>query len=152
MNARGLLPFFLLFASLAAAQPLAVRDQGGIKHVSGGVGLEEREALAAMRAGYNVRVTAFVPRGGNYLADVALTVRDAAGRAVLEATMDGPFLFATLSPGSYALAAGFEGKSLVRKFTVPAAGSVELYLPFDDPSAAWEKGMEPERERKRPAR
>lgn len=148
MGPRGFFLLVLLFATAAAAQP-AVQEKDGVRFVSGGVGEDERAAMATLRERFNVRVTAFVPKGGNYLAGVVLAVREATGRTVLEATMDGPFLYVALSPGAYALAASFEGKVLNRRFTVPAAGAVDLFLPFDDPSAAWEKGMEPERERKR---
>ncbi len=130
----------------AAAQP-AVQDKGGVKFVSGGVGEDERAAMAGLRAQFNVRVTSFVPSGGNYLADVALTIRDAGGKEILATTMDGPFLYAQLAAGTYAIEAKFLEKTLQRKFKVPAMGAVEVYLPFDDPSAAWEKGMEPEREK-----
>jgi hypothetical protein len=141
----------LAFALAAGAQP-AVQDRGGVKFVTGGVGEDERAAMAALRAQFNVRVTSFVPKGGNYLAEVAVTVRDANATEILATTMDGPFLYARLAPGAYVAEAKFREKTLQRKFKVPASGAIELYLPFDDPSAAWEKGMEPEREKKAGAR
>lgn len=142
----------LAFALAGFAQPLAVREQGGAKFVSGGVGEEERAALAEMRGGFNVQVTSFVPKGGSYLSDVAVSVRDALEREVFATTTEGPFLFARLPAGAYKLTATFDGKTLTRRFTVREAGRTEIFLPFDDPTAHWEKGMEPERERKPAAR
>lgn len=148
MTVRGfLLLLALALPGAAFAQPLAVLEQGVVRFVSGGVGLDERAALAAMRSKFNVRFTAYVPRGGNYLADIAVAVRDGAGREVLATTMEGPFLLAALAPGAYSVAAKFADQSLGRRFTVPAEGPVDVYLPFDDPTAYWEKGMEPERRR-----
>jgi hypothetical protein len=98
----------LLGMPLVAQESLQVRDYQGIPYVSGGVGLEEREALEAMADRFNLELT-FAMSSGNYLSDVRVRIVDRSGRLVLEATADGPLLYTRLPPGSYTVqVSGFE--------------------------------------------
>ncbi|HSH06256.1 MAG TPA: carboxypeptidase regulatory-like domain-containing protein [Burkholderiales bacterium] len=124
-----------LWAPLALAQAPLVQAQGKVRYVSGGIGVGERLELAAMHAEFNVHMTFAVRRAGNYLADVAVRVEDASGRALLDALSDGPWLYARLAPGRYRLRAAYAGVEQTRAFQVRAGGHTELYLYWDDPSA-----------------
>ncbi|TAK50734.1 MAG: carboxypeptidase regulatory-like domain-containing protein [Betaproteobacteria bacterium] len=150
MNASAFLPTLaaLVLAGAALAQPLAVRESEGARFVSGGVGEEERAQLTAMRAAFNLHLIFAAARGGNYLADVSVVLRDATGRDVLATNTEGPWFLAQVAPGRYTLIAEYGGKIQTRALAVPASGHAEMFLYWDDPAALEGRGMEPERERK----
>jgi hypothetical protein len=108
------------------AQPIAPSPRAD--YVSGGTGLEDRERLAAALPGYNLKVVTAGAQG-EYLADAHVRVFDAAGKAVLDATLDGPWLLARLPPGSYRVTAEIGGEQRrTHTVRVPAAGARELVL------------------------
>jgi len=131
----GLVTLLLLWAPLALAQAPVVQAQGNVRYVSGGVGIGERLELAALHAEFNVHMTFAVKRAGNFIADVAVHVEDAGGRALLDAVSDGPWLYARLAPGRYRLRATYAGVEQTRAFQVRAGRHTELYLYWDDPAA-----------------
>lgn len=128
-----------------AAQSPVVQAQGPVRYVSGGIGVDERLALAAMHAEFNVHMTFAVKRAGNFIADVAVEVSDDGGRVLLDAVSQGPWLYARLAPGRYRLRAGYAGVVQTREFRVRAGGHTELYLYWDDPAAREQFGMTPDR-------
>jgi hypothetical protein len=88
---------------------------------TGGVGLEERAALDAVRDRYNLRV-AFAKADGEYVADVEVRLSAADEKGVYySGRTDGPYLFARLDPGRYRLEATYAGVTQVRTLTVSAA-------------------------------
>jgi len=98
----------LALAPLAApaADPVSeVRDYAGVAYVTGGVGLEERAQLEALGTEFSLRLT-FALTTRSFLSDVPVRILDSGGQAVLEATSDGPILFARLAPGAYVVEAG----------------------------------------------
>jgi hypothetical protein len=76
------------------------KDYQGIPYVSGGVGVDEREAFAAMGKDYSLKLI-FAIKGGEYLSDVKVEISDSIGKKVLEAVADGPWFFTNLPPGKY---------------------------------------------------
>jgi hypothetical protein len=90
------------------------------------VGFDEREALERDR-GYPLKVVT-VMQGGQYIADVHVTIRDASGALVLDARMNGPWLMADLPPGRYRLVADFGGVTQTRDFTVSGSRRQEIVL------------------------
>lgn len=101
------------FASLAISAE--------VTHVSGGIGETEQESLRAQEKNYNLKLV-FTLNEGNYLADVGVEVKDAAGKAVVTHVARGPFFLAKLSPGQYAVTATYEGRSITRNVRVAASG------------------------------
>jgi hypothetical protein len=110
----------LLFAGTASAeQELKPQTEGGVSYVSGGIGLEERQALKKVEGDYNLRLL-FAARGSReYLADVKVTIRSADGETLLEAVADGPRFLVRLAPGSYRVIAANEGKEIARSVSIP---------------------------------
>jgi hypothetical protein len=149
MRVRGwIVLMVLMLASWALpgfAQPPVVQAQGGVRYVSGGIGVGERLALAGMHAEFNVHMSFAVKRAGNFIADVAVHIEDSAGKALLDAVSEGPWFYARLAPGRYRLRATYGGSAQTRDFTVRAGRHSELYLYWDDPAAREGIGMEPER-------
>jgi hypothetical protein len=121
----------LFLAAVVAVTPLpAFGDHEGhlIAHISGGVGLEEREAFLARRGEFNLRLV-FALANGEYVAGVeALVAEEHDGHVVLRLLSDGPFVYARLNPGRYTLAATFRGETRRQVLVVPAGGAVDLTL------------------------
>ena len=101
----------LLLPEAAAAEPFAMTEQGGLRWACGGIGFEERAALAGLRPQANVELL-FVtkPRGG-YLADVLVTVYSSDSdtpRARVRA--QGPICLLHLPAGRYRIEASRHGE------------------------------------------
>ncbi|MFN7087046.1 MAG: carboxypeptidase-like regulatory domain-containing protein [Burkholderiales bacterium] len=114
-------------AALAQGVPEKVITQGEVSYVSGGIGADSQERLQAIEKQFNLKLV-FTLVEGNYLADVAVTVKDAKGRTVAEHVADGPFFMAKLPAGSYSVAASYEGKSQTRKVTLREGALRTEYL------------------------
>lgn len=94
------------------------QSANGIAYISGGIGEDERTALTAAAAGYNLKLVFADRSGGHFLSDVKVGIRNAKGEPVLDAVSDGPWFFVKLPPGSYRVSAAAEDKSLTRGVTV----------------------------------
>jgi hypothetical protein len=141
-----LIATFAAFALSAQPQP---QEQGGVRFIHGGIGEEERVALAAARPDYNLRLTFAVAKAGNFVADVQVLIADARGREVLRATSEGPLFYARLAPGRYSVSASYGASTHSRNVQVRDKRAAEAYFYWDDPAVLAEgREMEPERERK----
>lgn len=89
-----------------AANGEAVRQDGEISYVSGGVGDESLERLGAMEMGFNVKLV-FALQNGEYLSDVKVVIVDARGQSVLETVAEGPVLLARLPAGRFEVRATY---------------------------------------------
>ena len=87
-----------------------VSDQG-IRYVSGGVGMGERDELDALSNQYNLRLL-FAKQGGEYVSAVQVTILDAQGGTVLTAQSRGPWFFTQLPAGDYIVDASMPGQAL----------------------------------------
>lgn len=110
-----------------------VRRIEGIPVVTGGVGSDERVEMKMALPDYNLKVVAAARRSGEYLADVALEVRDVAGKRVFGTTLEGPWLLARLPPGTYEVRLTYQDKAQTRTVGVPAQGKREAYFYWDVP-------------------
>lgn len=109
----------MVFATLVMAQtpPEKVSTQNGVSFISGGVGMDSEERLKAREREFNLKLV-FTLIEGNYVADVAVTIRNTAGKTMVEHVADGPFFMAKLPAGAYSVAAAYEGKTQTRKVSV----------------------------------
>jgi hypothetical protein len=126
----GVLAFFWAFAYTGLAADSAdsvikVKSYGNIPYVSGGVGLEERDALAQMSRDYNLKLS-FAVSSGNYLGDVNVVIKDVRGQVVLEAVSEGPWFFAKLPSGKYTIRVEVMGKAQQQSSQVPAKGQAQV--------------------------
>jgi hypothetical protein len=115
------------FSSDAQASPLMAKDYEGISYVSGGIGLDEREAIQTMVQDYNLKIV-FSLRQGNYLADIAVQIKDAAGKIVMDAVSDGPWFYTQLPAGHYTVSATMAEKTENQKIEIKSAGHALLYF------------------------
>jgi hypothetical protein len=107
----------------ASAQQERVNAQG-LAYVTGGVGLDEREAMTQMAGRYNLRLE-FAQQNRDYLGEIAVRLT---GPATFEAVSDGPWLMVKLPPGEYGLTAVSGGVSKSETVSVPNAGLKTLVL------------------------
>lgn len=106
--------------STAQAGMPPVKHQGSVEYVSGGIGIDESEAMKAASGNYPLALTFAAQRGGkaDYVADVAVVIRDAQGKSVLQVTAEGPYMLVKLPAGSYRISATFDGKAQERQVSV----------------------------------
>ncbi len=111
-----------IFAMLGTANVPAqekVMTQQNVSFVSGGVGVDSQERLHAREKEFNLKLV-FTLVEGNYLADVSVTVKDAAGKTLVEHLADGPFFMAKLPAGSHSVTVGNNSQTQTRKVSVRA--------------------------------
>lgn len=114
--------FFASWPAIAATldqatTPGAEQTGGQVPHLSGGVGLDEREQMLAQEKNFNLKLT-FAAQSGPYLANVDLAIRDAAGATLLTLASDGPIVLVQLPPGSYRIEASANGKAQQRNIRI----------------------------------
>lgn len=117
-------------AASFAAQP---KEQNGISYINGGVGTDEQNAMRALKADYNLRLTFATKQTGAYRSDVQLDIADARGTNVLSVADTGPMFFAKLPPGVYRISAAAEGKTFKRTVRL-GTGSKEMTLHWENDS------------------
>lgn len=108
-----------IFATFVMAQgsPEKVFEQNGMSYESGGIGVASQERLKAREKEFNLKLV-FTLVEGNYVADVAVTIKDAAGKNVIQHVADGPIFMARLPAGTYSVDAVYEGKTRTSKVSV----------------------------------
>jgi hypothetical protein len=106
--------------ALDAPQPVT---KDGVTFVSGGIGDGGRAAMDKIAHDYNLRLMFAQQKTGEYLADIGVTITNAAGKTILATTADGPFFYARVPPGRYKVTATSAGASLTRDIAVSAKGA-----------------------------
>jgi hypothetical protein len=102
-----------------------------VPHVSGGIGSDERDQLRAKERDYNIKVLTAM-ESGDYLSGVQVVIESAKKEPMLETTMAGPILLATLPPGSYTIKATAGGRTLTRTVTLQAEGLRQVNFRWGD--------------------
>lgn len=133
---------FLAFASVAAMplvaaqdccrpmEPMAAHGESGVAFVSGGVGEDELNALAAVAAKYSLKLVFAEKEGGAFLSDVQVSIEDAKGRRLIDATSEGPWFLADLKPGRYRLTASALGAEKKQPIAIRPGRQTRLVLHF----------------------
>jgi hypothetical protein len=112
-------------AAWLTAAPASAQVQqtlGSVAVAQGGVGAEARAAMQRLQDKYNLRLQ-FVQQGsGEYLAGVQIRIADAKGRTVVDTVASGPWFYAQLPAGEYAVTATSEGKLLTQRIAIKDNG------------------------------
>lgn len=117
----------LAFASAAASLP-TVQHAGSSTYITGGIGLDESTAMKADMKNWPLSMQ-FAQKDGTraeYVADVQVVVTDNKGHAALQAVSQGPFMLASLQPGTYKVAATLDNKTLRQTVDVKKGKPVKV--------------------------
>ena len=132
MNNKGIVLFLVAALCLplyGIAAGLLPETQNGIRFLSGGIGMEERNAMRLEEKQYNLKLI-FSLKGGAYLADVKVAI-DSGKKPLVEADSDGPLFYAKLAPGKYRITASYQGKTQTRAVTI-GKHATNLYFRWAD--------------------
>jgi hypothetical protein len=99
-----------------------VQTFGSVSYVTGGIGLDESAAIKAAEKDFALSLTFAATTRGEYLSGVKVSIKDKAGKTVLEAVSDGPMLLARLPAGVYKLSAEHDGNALSKTVRVQPKG------------------------------
>lgn len=121
--------------SAATAVGIQPQTKNGVTYVCGGVGEEESAYMKETAArDYDLMMT-FAEKNGNYVANVAVAIKDARGKTLLEATCDGPIMLVDLpAAGGYRIHAETGGKAIDRTVLVKGDKGRLRQLTFAWPS------------------
>ncbi|MGS1011209.1 carboxypeptidase-like regulatory domain-containing protein [Achromobacter anxifer] len=122
--ALGSMAFAGILSTAQAGLP-PVQQQGSVQYVSGGIGLDESEAMKAAAKDYPLALTFAAQRDGkaDYVANVAVTISDAHGKSVLQTTAEGPYMLVKLPAGNYKISATYNGQAQQREVSVQNTGT-----------------------------
>jgi hypothetical protein len=82
------------------ALPLTVFTSRSVKYVTGGVGDEELAQLKSIENDFNMRLL-IARTEGNYIGDATVRILDSSGAEVIAIGDAGPYVYASLMPGTY---------------------------------------------------
>ena len=112
--------------------------ESGLSYVSGGVGADEKDLFNQEKRQHNLWLTTAVRGSGAYLAAVQVRILDRrTQKLVLEHTLDGPWLLATLPAGRYLIEATYSPSAdataqvLKRSLTIEPHHQRQLILYFN---------------------
>jgi hypothetical protein len=108
-------------AAISNANLPAEHTNGLVTYTSGGVGSDQAVAMKRDASRFPLGLE-FVQgkkdQHAMYLADVQVTIKNAAGRVLLDKRSDGPYLLASLPDGHYTISAEHAGKREMRQVQV----------------------------------
>ncbi len=99
-----------------------LQTSGGVSYMTGGVGLDESDAIKAAEKDFNLSLLFAQNKRGEYLSDIKVSIADKAGKTVLKVVSDGPMLLVRLPAGAYKVSANHVGNTLVKAVQVEAKG------------------------------
>lgn len=95
----------------------AMKSQGTVQYVCGGIGSDESTAMRAAMKDHPLSLL-FARADGAYLAEVAVTIKDANGATALAMRASGPVCLIDLPAGRYTIEAATEGVTKNQNVTV----------------------------------
>lgn len=139
-----------LLSSSAFGAPPRYEGDFGIQWSCGGVGSDERRALAGLGRDAGLEVVMVTAKRGAYVAGAELSLRGSSPGATLRGVADGPICFFKLPPGDYRVEATLDGTRREARAVVKAgARPAKVTIAF--PEKAWD-GIRASDEEKRQAR
>jgi hypothetical protein len=132
----GILAAFSITLAMAPSHAAIVESQhaGGVRSLQGGVGEAEQQQMKAAAADYSLGLT-FASDTGAYLADVAVRVLDAKGRAIFDTVVRHPIVLVDLPAGRYSVEATYQGRTQRSSVTLAKGKSRALTLRWRDGDA-----------------
>lgn len=126
MIVSALFCLFLMVGAAAAFVDITRGSTNDVEYMTGGIGMDERQAMEEMAKGYNLKVV-FAMTAGNYLSNIPVTILKPTGEKALETISTGPWLFAKLPYGQYTVKAGHAGKERMRTLEIGREMQVAMF-------------------------
>lgn len=127
---RALAAVLALCAISAGAAISEGRTSAGHRYLTGGIGVEEVEALRAEAPRYSLQLIT-AARSGAYLAGTHVRLVGPGNEVILDTTIDGPWLLVDLPAGRYGVRATHSGATVERSVTVAPGQTQKIVLHFD---------------------
>lgn len=112
------------------------QTQGKVTYVSGGISIDEHDAMKQAAAQYPLAIEMASPGAWQghdpYQANARVEIRDQQGSTVLNTRADGPFLLAKLPPGKYTVRAEINGSTKQRAVDLTSGKHQHLLLEFPE--------------------
>ena len=108
-------------------------------YACGGVGSDSRRELAQQATGANLSLEIFVSPGGEYLADVDVTLTPAGNGESLRLRTEGPLCYLRVPPGRYRIEATFEGVTRSANAAVTASATSPTRVALSFPKSVGDK-------------
>ncbi len=147
-------PLVVLPLVLAALPARAAPVTGSF--ACGGIGADQRRALAERSEGANLALELFVASRGDFVAgaDVLLVPLGAGDAGTLHVAADGPICYGRVPPGRYRIEASLNGTTRTAQATVPAGARapVRVAIAFPESAAPGDLDIRPSPEEKQEAR
>jgi hypothetical protein len=112
------------FAQAPMPQP---QTRGSVTYLNGGAGSEEVDFIKSSMKDYSLALS-FSRSGGEYVADVGVTIKDGKGATVFEAPSVGPYLLVKLPAGRYTVVATYRNEPMTVSTTVGRAATAVTAL------------------------
>jgi hypothetical protein len=136
----------MMLAAAAGALALPARAAPA-PIVCGGIGTEERAALAAQAQGADLALELFIAKRGDYVAGAGVSViplEPSARGATLHATAAGPICYMKLAPGRYRIEGELNGVTRSARAVVPADARRPVRIALAFPQEAARDGLGPQ--------
>lgn len=104
----------------------AIHTQGDVSYTSGGVGMDESQALKREAPDWPLALQ-FTGQGGDYMADVHVSITKPGGAKVLDVTSQGPFMLVKLPAGRYTIHARYKQETQERVIDISRHASVAFH-------------------------
>lgn len=118
----------LVIIIMSVSAPIFAAD---VPYISGGISEEGRTELNQSSQNYNLKLI-FALSSGAYLSDIKVQIQDAGGARVVEAVSTGPWFFAQLPPGKYALTVSNNDQTLRKSARVKRSGQTKINFYWRD--------------------
>jgi hypothetical protein len=133
-RAAGALALALSFSAAAAPLPVPVTENG-ITYLSGGFDPEEALVMQAEARRYPLRLVFSAGERNEFLADVKVTIRDTAGKVLLDTYATGPIMLVGLPAGEYTIRAAKVSPDAPMQGSVEVTANGEARLDFHWPQS-----------------
>lgn len=114
-------PIESLEDSAYVGAPEILTETNGIRHVSGGIGKQERLYMKSLEPDFRLKLV-FAAATGHFLSDVTVNILNSKGESVATVVTDGPQLLVDLPAGNYRINATYQEATLSKNVTVAATG------------------------------
>jgi hypothetical protein len=130
----GALALALSVSAAAGTLPVPVTENG-ITYLSGGFDREEALAMQAEARSYPVSLAFSAGERNESVADVKVTIKDAAGKLLLDAYATGPIMLVRLPAGRYTISALKSTPGALLQRSVQVAARSEERVDFHWPQS-----------------